>query len=42
VTVGADIGRGEIHKVTAILVAFLVGVGALYYLFVHRHMTGRR
>jgi membrane protein DedA with SNARE-associated domain len=41
VTVGAEIGKGEMHKVTLVLVGFLAGVGALYYFFVHRHMTGR-
>ena len=38
VQVGADIGKGEMHRVTLVLVAFLTVVGALYYLFVHRHM----
>ena len=40
VTVGAEIGKGEMHKVTLILAGFLAGVGGLYYFFVHRHMTG--
>lgn len=38
VQVGADIGKGEMHRVTIVLVAFLAVVGALYYAFVHRHM----
>jgi membrane protein DedA with SNARE-associated domain len=38
VEVGADIGAGDMHRVTAALAGFLVAVGALYYLFVHRHM----
>ena len=38
VKVGADITRGEMHKVTFWLLGFLVVVGAMYYLFVHRHM----
>jgi membrane protein DedA with SNARE-associated domain len=44
VTVGADIDKGEMHQVTLILFGFLAGMGALYCLFVHRHMTaaGRR
>jgi membrane protein DedA with SNARE-associated domain len=39
VTVGADIDKGELHKVTLILALFLAAVGALYYCFVHRHLT---
>jgi membrane protein DedA with SNARE-associated domain len=38
VTVGAQISKGEMHKVTLSIAAFLVVVGALYYFFVHRHM----
>jgi len=38
VQVGADIGKGEMHRVTIVLVAFLAVVGTLYYAFVHRHM----
>ena len=38
VKVGAEIGKGEMHKVTYWLFGFLAVVGALYYLFVHRHM----
>jgi membrane protein DedA with SNARE-associated domain len=41
VTVGAEVTKGEMHKVTLILAAFLAGVGVLYYFFVHRHMTAR-
>jgi membrane protein DedA with SNARE-associated domain len=38
VKVGADITKGEMHKVTFWLLGFLVVVGALYYFFVHRQM----
>ena len=38
VEVGADVSKGEMHRVTIVLVAFLAVVGALYYAFVHRHM----
>jgi membrane protein DedA with SNARE-associated domain len=38
VRVGADITKGEMHKVTFWLLGFLVAVGAMYYLFVHRQM----
>lgn len=38
VKVGADISKGEMHKVTFWLIGFVVAVGALYYFFVHRHM----
>jgi membrane protein DedA with SNARE-associated domain len=38
VKVGADITKGEMHKVTFWLLGFLAVVGALYYFFVHRHM----
>ena len=38
VKVGADITKGEMHKVTFWLVGFLVVVGAMYYFFVHRQM----
>jgi membrane protein DedA with SNARE-associated domain len=38
VQVGADVSKGEMHRVTIVLVVFLAGVGALYYAFVHRHM----
>lgn len=40
VTVGAEINKGELNKVTMVLAGFLVGVGVLYYFFVHRHMSG--
>ncbi|HXJ35245.1 MAG TPA: DedA family protein [Candidatus Eisenbacteria bacterium] len=42
VQVGADISKGEMHRVTLWLAGFLVVVGALYYLFVHRHMKAAR
>ena len=38
VQVGGDIGKGEMHRVTAVLAGFLAVVGVVYYLFVHRHM----
>ncbi|HZL42072.1 MAG TPA: DedA family protein [Verrucomicrobiae bacterium] len=38
VRVGADINQGEMHRVTFLLLGFLVVLGALYYFFVHRHM----
>ena len=38
VQVGADVSKGEMHRVTLVLSGFLVVVGTLYYLFVHRHM----
>jgi membrane protein DedA with SNARE-associated domain len=41
VTVGAEIGKGEMHKVTLILVGFLALVGVLYYIFVHRHIKAK-
>ena len=41
VKVGADITKGEMHKVTLTLVAFLAVVGAMYYFFVHRHLRGQ-
>jgi membrane protein DedA with SNARE-associated domain len=39
VKIGADINKGEMHKVTFWLIGFLVVVGVMYYFFVHRHMT---
>ena len=38
VKVGGQISKGEMHKVTLSVAAFLVVAGALYYFFVHRHM----
>ncbi|MEY4387372.1 MAG: hypothetical protein RLY20_2655 [Verrucomicrobiota bacterium] len=38
VKIGADISKGEMHKVTFWLIGFLAVVGGLYYAFVHRHM----
>lgn len=38
VNVGADINKGEMHKVTFWVIGFLFVVGALYYFFVHRQM----
>jgi membrane protein DedA with SNARE-associated domain len=42
IAVGAEIGKGEMHKVTLILAVFLAAVGTLYYFFVHRHMTAKK
>jgi membrane protein DedA with SNARE-associated domain len=42
VKVGADITKGEMHKVTFWLLGFLVALGALYYFFVHRQMKNGR
>jgi membrane protein DedA with SNARE-associated domain len=42
VKVGGNISKGEMHAVTGWLAGFLVMLGAMYYFFVHRHMTGRR
>jgi membrane protein DedA with SNARE-associated domain len=42
VKVGADISKGEMHRVTFWLVGFLIAVGAMYYFFVHRHMRARQ
>ncbi|OQX13320.1 MAG: DedA family protein, partial [Desulfobulbaceae bacterium A2] len=38
VQVGADINHGQMHRVTFWLIGFLLLLGALYYLFVHRQM----
>ena len=38
VKVGGDITKGEMHKVTLWIVGFLLVVGVLYWLFVHRHL----
>lgn len=42
VKIGADVSKGEMHKVTFWLVGFLAVVGVLYYLFVHRHMKAEK
>jgi len=42
VKVGADISKGEMHKVTFWLGGFLVAVGAMYYFFVHRQMRKKQ
>jgi len=39
VKVGGQISKGEMHKVTFSLLAFLVVAAVLYYFFVHRHMA---
>lgn len=41
VKVGADISKGEMHKVTYWLFGFLVVVGVMYYFFVHRQMKAQ-
>jgi membrane protein DedA with SNARE-associated domain len=38
VKIGANISHGEMQKVTIWILGFLVVVGAMYYLFVHRQM----
>lgn len=38
VKIGADISKGDMHRVTFWLLGFLVVVGVMYYFFVHRHM----
>lgn len=37
--VGDKITKGEMHKVSFWIMGFLVILGTLYYLFVHRHMS---
>ena len=39
VKVGADISKGEMHRVTLWLAGAMLVLGGLYYFFVHRHMT---
>jgi membrane protein DedA with SNARE-associated domain len=41
VKVGADINKGEMHRVTLWLAGAVLALGGLYYFFVHRHMTGK-
>ena len=38
VKIGADIGKGEMHKVIFTVGGVAVVLGGLYYFFVHRHM----
>ena len=38
VKIGADIGKGEMHKVIFTVGGAAVVLGGLYYFFVHRHM----
>lgn len=38
VTIGADISKGEMHKVIAFVGGTALILGGLYYFFVHRHM----
>ena len=40
VKVGADISKGDMHRVTFWLLGFLAVVFLLYYFLVHRHMKG--
>jgi len=47
VKIGADIGKGEMHKVIFWLGGTGLVLGGLYYFFVHRHLgkkpeTGNR
>ncbi len=39
VTIGADVSKGEMHKVVAFVGGTAIVLGALYYFFVHRHMN---
>jgi membrane protein DedA with SNARE-associated domain len=39
VKIGADISKGEMHKVMLWVGGTALVLGALYYFFVHRHMT---
>jgi membrane protein DedA with SNARE-associated domain len=41
VKVGADISKGEMHRVTLWLGGAALVLGGLYYFFVHRHMAGK-
>lgn len=41
VRIGADIGKGDMHRVTLSLVAVVLGLAAMYFLLVHRHMRKR-
>jgi membrane protein DedA with SNARE-associated domain len=41
VKVGADISKGEMHRVTLWLAGAMLALGGLYYFFVHRHMVGK-
>lgn len=42
VKVGADITKGEMHKVTFWVIGFVFVIGVLYYFFVHRQMKAGR
>ncbi len=39
VKIGADISKGEMHKVVLFILGVVAVLGVLYYFFVHRHMT---
>jgi membrane protein DedA with SNARE-associated domain len=39
VTVGTEAIKGEMHKVMALVGGIALILGALYYFFVHRHMS---
>ena len=41
VKIGADITKGEMHKVIFSVGGTALVLGGLYYLFVHRHMAGK-
>jgi membrane protein DedA with SNARE-associated domain len=41
VKVGADISKGEMHRVTLWLGGAMLVLSGLYYFFVHRHMAGK-
>ena len=42
VKIGGQIGKGEMHKVTFTLVAFLAVIAELYWFFVHRQMKAKK
>ena len=39
VNIGADITKGEMHKVILLVGGTALVLGGLYYFFVHRHMS---
>jgi membrane protein DedA with SNARE-associated domain len=42
VTIGADIGKGEMRKVVFLVGGTALVLGLLYYFFVHRHMVKKQ
>ncbi|MDE3065979.1 MAG: DedA family protein [Verrucomicrobiota bacterium] len=41
VRIGADVSKGEMHRVMFWVGGVALALGALYYFFVHRHLTGK-